>query len=158
VYDKQYFSDTDAIVAMRSNFHVLHVRWWWCDDLSDLLNKDLTSTRRLVDASQSQSSPQGRGPEISLRDSLGSAGSRRALCCAEVTRRCREPGRPRSCCSRNHVIADTWILMMGPSQRVKKKSRRPASHAHLRYTARNFENAAVTRRSLISNARAPRVN
>jgi len=41
------------------------------------LNKDLTSTRRLVDASQS--SPQGRGPEISLRDSLGSAGSRPAL-------------------------------------------------------------------------------
>ena len=37
-------------------------------------------------------------------------------------------------------------------------SHRPASHAHLRYTARNFENAPVTRRSLISNARTPRVN
>jgi len=33
--------------------------------------------------------------------------------------------------------------------------RRPASHAHLRYTARNVENASVTRRSLISNARTP---
>jgi len=32
---------------------------------------------------------------------------------------------------------------------------RPASHAHLRYTSRNVENASVTRRSLISNARAP---
>ena len=28
-------------------------------------------------------------------------------------------------------------------------SHRPASHAHLRYTARNVENASVTRRSLI---------
>jgi len=36
-------------------------------------------------------------------------------------------------------------------------SHRPASHAHLRYTARNFENP-VTRRSLISNARTPCVN
>ena len=37
-------------------------------------------------------------------------------------------------------------------------SHRPASLAHLRYTARNVENASVTRRSLISNARTPRVN
>jgi len=37
-------------------------------------------------------------------------------------------------------------------------SHRPASHAHLRYTAHNFENASVTRRSLISNTRTPRVN
>ena len=36
-------------------------------------------------------------------------------------------------------------------------SHRPASHAHLRYTARNVENASVTRRSLISNARTPYV-
>jgi len=37
-------------------------------------------------------------------------------------------------------------------------SHRPASHAHLRYTARNVENASVTHRSLISNARTRRVN
>ena len=37
-------------------------------------------------------------------------------------------------------------------------SHRPASHAHLRYTGRNVENASVTRRSLISNARTLRVN
>jgi len=37
-------------------------------------------------------------------------------------------------------------------------SHRPASHAHLRYTARNVENASVTRPSRISNARTPRVN
>jgi len=30
-------------------------------------------------------------------------------------------------------------------------SHQPASHANLRYTARNFENAPVTRRSLITN-------
>ena len=36
----------------------------------------------------------------------------------------------------------------------------PASQPRplLRYTARNVENASVTRRSLISNARTPRVN
>jgi len=34
----------------------------------------------------------------------------------------------------------------------------PGSHVHLRYMARNVQNASVTRRSLISNTRAPRVN
>ena len=36
--------------------------------------------------------------------------------------------------------------------------RQTITHAHLRYTARNIENASVTRWSLISNARTPRVN
>jgi len=35
-------------------------------------------------------------------------------------------------------------------------SHRPPSHGHLRYTARNVENASATRRSLISNERTPR--
>ena len=34
-------------------------------------------------------------------------------------------------------------------------SHRPASHAHFPYTARNFENAPVTRRSPASSARTP---
>ena len=37
-------------------------------------------------------------------------------------------------------------------------SHRPASHAHLQLTVCNFENASVTRQSLISNARTLRVN
>ena len=51
--NKDYLLTYLLIVAC---VRLLHVRWWWCDDLSDLLNKDLISTRRVVDTSQS--SPQ----------------------------------------------------------------------------------------------------
>jgi len=47
------------------------------------------------------------------------------------------------------VQAAAVMLRTSPST----ASHRQASHAHLRYMARNFENALVIRRSLISNTR-----
>ena len=43
-----------------------------------------------------------------------------------------------------------------PSPRLLPVTGQPASHAHLPYTVRNFENAAITGRSPASSARTPR--
>ena len=47
------------------------------------------------------------------------------------------------------TVQATAVMLRTPA------SHRPASHAHLRYMARNVENSSVTCWSLISNARTP---
>jgi len=94
-----YFSDTEATVAC---VRLLRVRWWWCDDSVTSWTKT-SLARCLIDASQS--SPQGPGSRP---------------CCTEDTRRSRDPRTQRSCCSRNHVIADALNINDGPQSARQK--------------------------------------
>jgi len=65
-----------------------------------------------------------------------------------------------ACVLRSRYVARTPQLeARSPGRRSNVENaphRRPASHAHFPYTARNFENAPVTRRSPASSALTPR--
>jgi len=50
------------------------------------------------------------------------------------------------------------VMLATPPVDGQSPASQPRQLANLLYTARNVENASVTRRSLISNARSPRVN